>query len=54
VIANGPVRDVLTGGSYFATETARILAGYHGALTPAEGAEALGRLAVATTEGAAV
>jgi energy-coupling factor transport system ATP-binding protein len=54
VIADGPVRDVLTGGSYFATETARILSGHQGALTPDEGAEALRRLAVAATEEAAV
>jgi energy-coupling factor transport system ATP-binding protein len=40
-IADGPVRDVLAGGSYFATETARILSGFDGALTPAEGARAI-------------
>jgi energy-coupling factor transport system ATP-binding protein len=38
VIADGPPATVLTGGSYFATETARILGGAGGALTPAEGA----------------
>jgi energy-coupling factor transporter ATP-binding protein EcfA2 len=40
-IADGLTREVLTGGSYFATETARILGGAHGALTPAQGAAAL-------------
>jgi energy-coupling factor transporter ATP-binding protein EcfA2 len=38
-IAEGPTADVLTGGWYFATETARIV----GALTPEEGAERLRR-----------
>jgi len=38
-IADGPTADVLTGGWYFATETARIV----GALTPEEGAERLRR-----------
>jgi ABC-type sulfate/molybdate transport systems ATPase subunit len=38
-IADGPIADVLTGGWYFATETARIV----GALTPEEGAERLRR-----------
>ena len=37
----GPPREILTGGSYFATETARILGGWGGALTPAQGAAAL-------------
>jgi energy-coupling factor transport system ATP-binding protein len=32
-IADGPVGEVLVGGTYFATETARIL----GALTPEKG-----------------
>ena len=40
-IADGPVREILSGGSYFATETARILGGLGGALTPAEGVAAL-------------
>ncbi|MGH2868352.1 MAG: energy-coupling factor ABC transporter ATP-binding protein, partial [Solirubrobacteraceae bacterium] len=40
-IADGSVREILTGGSYFATETARILGGAAGALTPAEGVAAL-------------
>ena len=36
-IADGPTAEVLSGGTYFATETARILGGAGGALTPAEG-----------------
>ncbi len=44
VIADAPVREVLAGGSYFATETARILSGWGGVLTPGEGAAALARL----------
>ena len=42
-IADGPARQVLTGGSYFATETARILGGAGGALTPGEGVAVLQR-----------
>jgi energy-coupling factor transport system ATP-binding protein len=38
-IADGPVEEVLSGGWYFATETARIV----GALTPELGAEAIRR-----------
>jgi energy-coupling factor transport system ATP-binding protein len=41
VIADGPIAEVLSGGWYFATETARILDGAHGALRPEEGAELL-------------
>jgi energy-coupling factor transporter ATP-binding protein EcfA2 len=41
VIADGPVREVLCGGSYFVTETARILGGAGGALTAPEGAALL-------------
>ncbi len=41
VIADGPAREVLAGGWYFATETARILGGEAGALLPEEGAEAI-------------
>jgi energy-coupling factor transport system ATP-binding protein len=37
VIADGPVSDVLTGGAYFVTETARILGGAGGALTAEDG-----------------
>ncbi len=40
-IADGPTAAVLGGGWYFATETARVLGGAGGALTPAEGAELL-------------
>jgi energy-coupling factor transport system ATP-binding protein len=39
-IADGPAAEVLTGGWYFATETARIVAG---ALLPEEGADVLRR-----------
>jgi energy-coupling factor transporter ATP-binding protein EcfA2 len=38
VIADGPAAEVLSGGTYFATETARILGGAGGALRPEEGA----------------
>jgi energy-coupling factor transport system ATP-binding protein len=38
-IADGPTADILTGGWYFATETARIA----GALTPEEGAQRIRR-----------
>jgi energy-coupling factor transporter ATP-binding protein EcfA2 len=41
VIADGPIADVLAGGWYFATETARILGGAHGALRPEQGASAI-------------
>jgi energy-coupling factor transport system ATP-binding protein len=40
-IADGPVEEVLTGGTYFATEVARILGGAAGALTPEQGVTAL-------------
>jgi energy-coupling factor transport system ATP-binding protein len=36
-IADGPTGRVLAGGAYFATETARILGGAGGALTPEQG-----------------
>ncbi len=42
-IADGSASEVLAGGSYFATETARILRGAGGALTPGQGAELLTR-----------
>ena len=45
-IADGPAREILVGGSYFATETARILGGAGGALTAAEGVAVLERAAV--------
>jgi energy-coupling factor transporter ATP-binding protein EcfA2 len=38
VLADGTAAEVLAGGAYFATETARILAGAGGALTPEQGA----------------
>ena len=36
-IADGTAAAVLSGGSYFVTETARILGGAGAALTPADG-----------------
>ena len=41
VIADGPASEILSGGWYFATETARVLGGAGGALLPEEGAEVL-------------
>jgi energy-coupling factor transporter ATP-binding protein EcfA2 len=41
VVADGPIADLLAGGWYFATETARILGGAGGALTPEQGAAVL-------------
>ncbi|HEY2141162.1 MAG TPA: ATP-binding cassette domain-containing protein [Solirubrobacteraceae bacterium] len=41
VIADGSVAELLAGGWYFATETARILSGAGGALLPEQGAELL-------------
>jgi energy-coupling factor transport system ATP-binding protein len=41
VIADGPAGELLAGGWYFATETARILGGAADALLPREGAELL-------------
>jgi energy-coupling factor transporter ATP-binding protein EcfA2 len=41
VIADGPVAELLAGGWYFATETARILGGAGGAVRPEEGAALL-------------
>jgi energy-coupling factor transport system ATP-binding protein len=40
-IADGPIAEVLAGGWYFATETARILDGAQGVLRPEQGAELL-------------
>jgi energy-coupling factor transport system ATP-binding protein len=40
-IADGPIEQILAGGWYFATETARILGGAGGALLPEQGAELL-------------
>jgi energy-coupling factor transporter ATP-binding protein EcfA2 len=45
VIADGSTHELLAGGWYFATETARILGGAGGALLPEEGAELLRRRA---------
>jgi energy-coupling factor transport system ATP-binding protein len=39
VIGDGTPSEILAGGSYFATETARILGGAGGALLPEQGAE---------------
>jgi len=47
-IADGPASELLAGGWYFATETARILGGAGGALLPEQGAELLASLAAAT------
>ncbi|MGH2903632.1 MAG: hypothetical protein ACRDK7_08630, partial [Solirubrobacteraceae bacterium] len=41
VIADGSAAELLAGGWYFATETARILGGAGGALLPEQGAELL-------------
>ena len=41
VIADGPIEQVLAGGRYFATETARILDGARGVLRPEQGADLL-------------
>ena len=41
VIADGTAAELLAGGWYFATETARILAGADGALLAEQGAELL-------------
>ena len=37
VVADGPIAEILSDGAYFATETARILGGAGGALTPEQG-----------------
>ncbi len=41
VLADAPAAEVLAGGWYFATQTARVLGGAGGALRPEEGAELL-------------
>jgi energy-coupling factor transport system ATP-binding protein len=43
VIADGPAAEVLAGGWHFATETARVLSGASGALTPDQGARLIER-----------
>ena len=55
VIADGPVEQILAGGWYFATETARILAGAGGVLRPEQGAELLlARISAAGASAAAL
>jgi energy-coupling factor transport system ATP-binding protein len=49
-IADGPVNEVLSGGTYFATEVARILGGAGGALTADDGARLLAQQAAAVPE----
>jgi energy-coupling factor transport system ATP-binding protein len=51
VIADGPVHEILARGAYFATETARILGGAGGALTPEQGAALFGAGAAAPIVG---
>jgi energy-coupling factor transport system ATP-binding protein len=46
-IAGGPVAEVLSGGTYFATEVARILGGAGGALTAEEGVALIERRSAA-------
>jgi energy-coupling factor transporter ATP-binding protein EcfA2 len=48
VIADGPAAEVLAGGWHFATETARVLGGAGGALTPEEGARLIEKELVST------
>ncbi|MEJ7817597.1 MAG: ATP-binding cassette domain-containing protein [Thermoleophilaceae bacterium] len=43
VIADGPADQVLAGGWHYSTETARVLGGAGGALTPSDGARVLAR-----------
>jgi energy-coupling factor transport system ATP-binding protein len=50
VIADGSAAELLAGGWYFATETARILGGVGGALLPEQGAELLNARAGAAAE----
>ncbi|HLH14128.1 MAG TPA: ATP-binding cassette domain-containing protein [Solirubrobacteraceae bacterium] len=55
VIADGPTREILSGGVYFATETARILGPGSGALLPEQALELLGarrRVRAAAADGA--
>ncbi|MGA2320804.1 MAG: ATP-binding cassette domain-containing protein [Solirubrobacteraceae bacterium] len=49
VISDGPASELLAGGWYFATETARILGGAGGALLPEQGVELLRRAALKGT-----
>lgn len=41
LVADGPATELLSGGTYFSTETARILGGVGGALLPEQGAALL-------------
>lgn len=50
VIADGPIAEILSDGTYFATETARILGGAGGVLTPEEGVAWLRRPARALSQ----
>ncbi len=50
IVADAPAAEVLSGGWYFATETARILGGAGGALLPEEGAAHLERRRRSLTE----
>ena len=50
VIADGPIEEILAGGWYFATETARILGGAGRALTPEQGAALLREARLAEAE----
>ena len=52
-IADGPAAEVLSGGTYFATETARILGGAGGALRPEEGVAVIRSRAHGRLDGAA-
>ena len=45
-VADAAPHEVLAGGWYFATQVARVLGGAGGALTPAQGAKVLERVAV--------
>jgi ABC-type multidrug transport system ATPase subunit len=51
VIADGSAEELLAGGWYFATETARILGGAGGALLPEDGAELLDAAGPRSTAG---
>jgi len=53
-IADGPASELLAGGWYFATETARILGGAGGALLPEQGARLLAPDAAAQRDAAAL
>jgi energy-coupling factor transport system ATP-binding protein len=50
VIADGPAREVLSGGTYFATETARVLGGWRGVLTPGQAVTELSETSGLTPE----